>query len=257
MTGLSPEHKALLELARDADDPSDAPRERVRHRLAAQLGAGAGLTASATATTSAASSGACVTSVVTTPSLATVGLFAAKIVAIAAFAVGAGAGAGAIYRSAFRPVRVPADSNALAASALSGSPTPPQGPAIMNRGDVPVAIPQAAPIVEMKPSVAPHASQNKVLLPTVVTSVSRLEEEMRIVRAGDAALRSGNAASALALFDQHARDFPHGVLVEERAADRVLALCALGRELEASADAERFLRDKPNAPLAAKVRACM
>jgi RNA polymerase sigma-70 factor (ECF subfamily) len=74
------------------------------------------------------------------------------------------------------------------------------------------------------------------------------------VRGGVAALHAGDAARALALFDQHARTYPNGLLSEERAAERVLALCDLGRHAEARLGAGEFLRQYPRSPLAARLR---
>jgi hypothetical protein len=81
-----------------------------------------------------------------------------------------------------------------------------------------------------------------------------LEAETRLVRSGVAALHAGDAARALALFEEHARVFPAGALAEERAAERVVALGDLRRCDEARAAASDFLRDHPHSPLAARVR---
>jgi RNA polymerase sigma-70 factor (ECF subfamily) len=56
------------------------------------------------------------------------------------------------------------------------------------------------------------------------------------------------------LLDKHARSFPNGILAEERAAERVLALCALDRMADARAAASAFLRAHPHSPLAARVK---
>jgi len=102
--------------------------------------------------------------------------------------------------------------------------------------------------VEREPSgeVAPAPSP---LSPTT------LENETRLVRAGIAALHAGDPAAALAFFDEHARSYPNGALAEERAAERVTALCDLGRDDEASRAAASFMREHPRSPLAARVSA--
>jgi hypothetical protein len=43
--------------------------------------------------------------------------------------------------------------------------------------------------------------------------------------------------------------------VEERGAQRVFALCALGSVARARAEADIFLAERPNSPLAPRVRA--
>jgi outer membrane protein assembly factor BamD (BamD/ComL family) len=79
-------------------------------------------------------------------------------------------------------------------------------------------------------------------------------EETRILREANAELQSGDAARALGLLDAHARAFPSGALGEERSAQRVFALCKLGRVAEARAEATRFTKANPESPLAKNVR---
>jgi RNA polymerase sigma-70 factor (ECF subfamily) len=67
-------------------------------------------------------------------------------------------------------------------------------------------------------------------------------------------LHAGEAAAALAALDQHARLYPNGFLAEERAGERVLALCDLGRTAEASEAARAFLARYPRSPLAVRVK---
>jgi outer membrane protein assembly factor BamD (BamD/ComL family) len=81
-----------------------------------------------------------------------------------------------------------------------------------------------------------------------------LADEARLLHDGVAALRAGHPARALTLFDAHAALYPAGALVEERAAERALALADLGRTAEARVAAEDFLRGHPASPLAARLR---
>jgi RNA polymerase sigma-70 factor (ECF subfamily) len=81
-----------------------------------------------------------------------------------------------------------------------------------------------------------------------------LAEETLRLRAADEALRSGDADRALSLLDEHSRSYPASVLSEERSADRVSALCKLGRLAEAQDEAERFLASTPDSLLADRVR---
>ncbi|HEV3192067.1 MAG TPA: hypothetical protein VGY54_16260, partial [Polyangiaceae bacterium] len=57
MSDLTPEDRALLDLAREAHEPSAADRSRVRTALIAQLGVSTGLTAAAAASSSTAAAG--------------------------------------------------------------------------------------------------------------------------------------------------------------------------------------------------------
>jgi hypothetical protein len=78
---------------------------------------------------------------------------------------------------------------------------------------------------------------------------------MRLVGAAVDALHKGDPARALVLLDEHARSYANGVLAEERAGERVIALCDLGRVAEARSAATDFLRAHAHAPLAGRVRA--
>ena len=69
------------------------------------------------------------------------------------------------------------------------------------------------------------------------------------------ALRSGQPARALELFELHERLYPRGVLAEERDAERALALADLGRTVEARAAIAHFLQAHPASPLAARLLA--
>jgi hypothetical protein len=79
-------------------------------------------------------------------------------------------------------------------------------------------------------------------------------DEARLIHDGVVALRSGDPARALAVFDTHALLYPRGVLSEERDAERALALADLGRAADARAAVERFLRAHPTSPLAARLQ---
>ena len=70
------------------------------------------------------------------------------------------------------------------------------------------------------------------------------EAELRLIREAQAALGS-NPARALSLAAEHARDFPRGVLSQEREVVSIDALNRLGRTTEARARAERFRKSNP------------
>jgi hypothetical protein len=81
-----------------------------------------------------------------------------------------------------------------------------------------------------------------------------LKEEVAILSRAGAALRNGNPALALKALDEHRRRFPSGVLVQERSAARVQALCALGRVAEGRAELGRLEKRAPQSPLTARAR---
>jgi hypothetical protein len=94
---------------------------------------------------------------------------------------------------------------------------------------------------------------DRAAAPEAAPSPLEVAAETRLVRQGLAALHAGDPARALALFDEHARSFPAGVLSEERAGERVIALCALGRVAEARAAARDFGTAYPHSPLVARI----
>jgi hypothetical protein len=81
-----------------------------------------------------------------------------------------------------------------------------------------------------------------------------VDGEARLIGDGVSALRAGEPARALALFEAHARHYPRGVLAEERDFERALALAALGRHAQARFAADEFLRAHPTSPLATRLR---
>lgn len=89
-------------------------------------------------------------------------------------------------------------------------------------------------------------------------SPSALAAEAALLQAAQTALAAGDVVAALQQLERHAREFPGGVLAPERAALRVVALCAGGREKEGRAAAASFLRAHPGSVLAGRVRgACV
>ena len=63
----------------------------------------------------------------------------------------------------------------------------------------------------------------------------------------------GDAAQGLALLDEHAQTFPKGFLAGDRAAERIVVLCGLGRRDEAVREAKVFLAGRPEGPLTRRV----
>jgi hypothetical protein len=60
---------------------------------------------------------------------------------------------------------------------------------------------------------------------------------------------------ALERLDAHAERFPHGLLSEERDAQRAMALAEAGRADEACTRVSSFVATYPTSPLSARVRA--
>ena len=122
----------------------------------------------------------------------------------------------------------------------------------LSRPEVPHREPEATPPrrvpLVQAPAVTPSARKN-------TSAASRLQAETRLIAEVQRALTAGAPARALQVIEQHRGEFPRGALVPEREASRVLALCALGRHVEANAARERFAREWPESLLLARVRA--
>ncbi len=290
MTDLTPDDEALLERARAGDAPTADDHARVKRKLLLQLGVGIGVS---TATGSA--TGAGVGTGVAAGSTAVAGSgFVVKVVAAVAVMAALGGGAAGVnhWRKAAMtvPVAVTPTATAMATSTPTSTPTttttttttavlsPVNPPPVTSPPPVTVVAPPAtarardvapSPIVhewtEVPVSPATTASPPPdpvtadVPAPTTTTAVpagpTTLDAEADLLRRADAARKSGDAAGALALLELHRARYPNGILVEEREAERIVVLCALGRTDEAHAAAARFLRDHPRSPQAARVRA--
>jgi hypothetical protein len=306
MSGLIPEDRALLDLARDGHEPTKSDRGRVRRALVLRIGVGTGLAGTAATTSKAAAT-----------------LALTKVIAAVAIG-GAIGGTGVVaYRAATsqHPPVVATRSVALfEPGRASQSPSPPNTPALplalapaptLTPAPAPSLAPTPAPALAPAPEplsaettrepvdhrlarvtkgapsagnetgathVAPQAVEvapaaagdspgpaledtagapvaaSPPSAPLAALPPTTLEAETRLIRAGVAALHRGDAAGALALFDEHDRSFPNGTLAEERAAERVIALSDLHRCDQARAAAAEFLREHPHSPLAARVR---
>lgn len=81
-----------------------------------------------------------------------------------------------------------------------------------------------------------------------------LHAELALLRPARKALRNGDHARALRLFDDHARSFPRSVLAPERNLGRIEALCGLGRRQDAKRAIDAFGREHPGSPLSKRVR---
>lgn len=223
MSDLKPRTRALLDLGRAGDDPTDADMAENRRSLTARLGAAA-LAGGATAVSS------------TTASAAALGS-AMKIAVVFSLAV---TGAMATVIVTRRPApAVPS----LASSAVSSAAIEPTAP-------VP---PAPAPGPLPAPGDGVRTTDGVVAAPRASTSRG-LKEELDLLREAQEDLHAGRPSQALERLAEHARKFPRGALWEEREASRVLALCQLGNVAAAHAQAERFIRRAPDSPFVERVR---
>lgn len=235
MSDLSPEGRTLFQRAKRDLSPTSGDRERVGRALTLEIGALAATTkaaATAAETTLAAGTG-------TATATKTVTLFGA-IKWLAPLVIVLGAGAAFVK---WRPAPVANLAPTVTSAAeMQLPPAPPPTPT------------PAKQEVEA-PATTSKASEPVVrAAPARTVSTASVAEEARLLKEADEAIRNGDPKKALALLERHRRMHPKGALVEERTAERVLALCRAGREHEGKREAARFLSAHPKSPLANSVR---
>lgn len=237
MDDLSPGARSLLQAADTYDDPSADDAARVRRAVLTRVGA-IGLTAAA------------VTAGSTQAKAASVISIAAKLTAALAITAG-GVAATWTYVNHNREVAVaPAPAKAKPAlerpAPLTAPVTP--TPTIMSPEDVKL---EDAPVAKAPRTVARAARPDTT--EKVEPTPADLEEEMKLIRGADAALRAGRASEALSLLAKHQAEHPRAALAHEREGLRAIANCQVGAA-GSSATAERFLSRSPHSPLAPRLR---
>ncbi len=152
------------------------------------------------------------------------------------------------------------------AALTAPAPAPPQPVEPAREPERAIAVPSVS--VDSLPSVpeaplAPRAPSKKATaapgvpeapVPTArAASADTLEREARLITGAREALAQGDGERALALLSEHAREFPDGWFAADRAAERVVVLCSLGRRAEALQEATAFLASRPKGPLTRRV----
>jgi hypothetical protein len=218
---LRPAARDLLDVARTARTPSDQHRERAYQALVAGLGGTAAVGTAKVAAAAAKSTFAWL-----------------KWALPAALAMSVGAGA-YVWSS-----REPAPPAQVAPKAPPAAPVALPAPI-----DAAPAIPQpsAVPDAEIKPAQPMPKASAKPSGDALVQELSLLHEAL-------AASRSGNAARALTLAREHARQYPASRLGIERSAIEVRSLCSLGRPAEARKVADRLRARAPSSPVSAALK---
>jgi hypothetical protein len=227
MNGLDTHARAILDAARHADDPTPRQRERTARAMALRFGFG--------------------TAALTTSVSGWAALATAKVWIPAVLVVASGAG-GAVWFETKRPA--PA-AQAMAAPPVvePAAPTVIENAAPIEAREEPAEVNDSA--AAQRPSKTARAKE-----PAVATA-SHLQEETALLAEVNGALGAGQLRGALDLLDTYDRRFPNGVLREESAATRVVALCQLERGPRAAALAKRFLTQHASSPLVPRVqRAC-
>lgn len=127
-----------------------------------------------------------------------------------------------------------------------GSPTPVPSRVSGDAMRMPAPVLMPSPALRESPSPSNSRSARRTpeareVEPDAIDAVDApsagLEEEVRVLDRANAALREGDAAHALQWLAEHEQQFPAGRLLDVRKATRVRALCRLGRDAQARAEA--------------------
>lgn len=104
---------------------------------------------------------------------------------------------------------------------------------------------------------APRATRTAASIPSSSSKPpgddDTLAREAGLLARAESAFRVGNDELALALLDEHAREFPNGALRDERIAERVIVLCHAGHVEQAKREGRAFLEKRGSDPLARRV----
>jgi hypothetical protein len=242
MKQLSPSARRLFELARGQDEPDASARNRVAHALAVKIASGVSLGAAGSLASASAAG------------LASIAVKSALVVGIA----GALVGGGWLVLQKPGPVApsgtVPHAATRSAAPVAKGQPDEeraPESPSAETMED------QGRARIQRRParSSAPRLEAPPSLPPFAPAAPDGLRAETEALRSAQQALRDSAPERALRLLDEQDERFRDGLLHQERAAARVLALCQAGLVREARAQAVRFERLWPRSALLGRVRA--
>jgi hypothetical protein len=256
MIDLTPEDEALLSRAREGLKPGADDHARIKRRLLTQIAA---TTVAATAALSTSAEAAGTTAVVAGASTSAGALtVVAKVIAVGAL-VAAMVGGGIVGVQRLSTPHAAATVPASVSGPARVAPLPPETESVQPapassfvNSAQPAVVDRPRPLAAPPP---PPGMARVVESPSAgATGPSTVAAEAELLARAGAALKSGDPALALELLDEHAASFPAGVLIEEREAERVVVLCALGRTNAARGEAEKFLRERPRSPMAGRVR---
>lgn len=112
-----------------------------------------------------------------------------------------------------------------------------------------------APRAEPPRAEPPHAEPRATApTPTTAPTPAPLAKQTRLLRRASQSLQQGDPARALAIAEQHAREFPRSPLTDLRTALRIESLCALGQHARAQGEARAFLHRPGGSPVTERIR---
>jgi hypothetical protein len=234
MNDLNSRARAVIEAARDADEPSLADRDRIKHAVLVQVAAGIVASTAAAGTV-------------------TVGMSLGMKVGLAVLAVSlvGGGSAGFVHWQGKQRTSNVATSTPWP-KAVARAATP-----------VPVEIPAVAPPVAASPAPTENKARRldkpRKLVgqgsDELVSQEDQLNAEVAVLKRAREELRLGRPNQALEALLEYDRRFGKGALGEERQAIAAIAACQAHPGPSARAQAQAFMHSSPKSPLLDRVRA--
>jgi hypothetical protein len=246
MSELMPKDEELLRGARSGWDPPAGAEDRVLTAVLAKVGPpappdgqGQAPNAPPVAPPNAAP--------VAAPVAGVAKAWLAKGALVALAALGGGA---VIHRLATRAPETPPAAVAAASASAAPPDLAPPAPAPSASAPAPPPSASAPPAPPVERSARPRPATTAS---SAAPDLDTLRRETALMREAQKALRDGHPERALEVLDQHAGSHPGGVLVEERLAARVQALCLAGKVAEARASLAELRRIAPRSPQLARL----
>jgi hypothetical protein len=242
MNDLDARARAIVDAARDGDNPTQRDRERIRRGVAVQIAAGAVVVSTAAAAG--------------TMSLATkVGL----VVATVAVVGGGSVGAHRIWHATKAEQARRAHPVTTARAPHAAAPATMAAPATAEVAAMAAPLPSsAAPEIGEARSVRSEKSRRRGLSSggraEGLAVDDSLNAEVAVLGRAREELRLGKATGALAALAEYDRRFGEGMLGEERSALAAIATCQAQPGPAARVKAEAFIRAAPSSPLLERVR---
>ncbi len=122
----------------------------------------------------------------------------------------------------------------------------------------PVVVPSSPPSKPKaraaRPAVDSHDKAPSADAPSTRAGEATVDEEVRLLRDAQNALKSDDSRRALEILGEHASRFPSGKLSDAREVTRLVVLCKTGEYAAARAGADEFLARHPGSPFSDRVR---
>jgi hypothetical protein len=257
----------LLANARTALEPTQEDRERVHKKVTAAIGA-AGVISAASGTAAKATGGGSTAATFSGTTLVKIGvgilMLGGLATAVGALVPWSDSRETSTILGSDSPRREDTISSPSEVSAVSETPEatstlPPFLPSKTSDTETPQATPNIGETPAHRALKGPSPSERRPILaeggtPKDTPDDTFLLRELSLIRAAASAHRDGQPEEVLRVLSIYDNEFPRGAMRQERDALRVLALCDLGRRHEAKKARERFLKQFPHSPMAARIR---